>query len=585
MTEMGNLIVRAAPKAGPRRRRRRKGSSIAFLLFFIAGAAAFWWIATQPNSSHVVPLYVAEPNPIMVKGQWTNTHALGQAEGLRIPLSVAQKLMGEGIRYEAKTESIILTTSTKVLHFKTGELEGSLNRKRFALRFAAEKKNGELYLPIAPLTELFGMKTETGNTTGIITLMMPGDSIQHAQVDKNKKNDIKLREGPGKSFPIVEDVAAGADLRLWGESEGWYKAQSSSGHIGFVPKDSVSAPKIEKVSSTAGEAAPFVAWKGTGKKINLTWEAVYSANPDTRKIGELPGVNVISPTWFELLNGHGDIKSIADAGYSAWARSKGIHVWGLFSNGFEPDRTHTALSSYETRLTMIQQLLAYARTFKLQGINIDFENVYTNDKENLVQFVREMTPLLHQQNLVVSIDVTPKSSTEMWSRFLDRQRLGAIVDFMMVMAYDEHWASSPVAGSVSSLGWAEKSVQRILNEDGVPAGKLILGMPLYTRLWTEESDGNGGLKVSSKTLSMESAHELIKDKKLKPVFSQESGQHYVEYREGTTVKKVWIEDALSIKARADLANKYDLAGVASWRRGFESSDIWGVLDKALQNGH
>ncbi|KIL36813.1 glycosyl hydrolase [Cohnella kolymensis] len=573
----------AAPKAGPRRRRRRKGSSIALLLFCIAGAAAFWWIAGQPNSSYVVPSYVSKPHPIMVKGQWTETFALGQAEGLRIPLSVAQKLMGEGVRYEEKTESIILTTSTKVLHFKTGELEGSLNRKPFALRFAAEKKNGELYLPIAPLTELFGVKAETAKTTSIITLMMPGDSISRAVVPSDKKKGIKLREGPDKSFAIIEDLASGAGVRVWGESEGWYKAQSSSGHIGYVPKESVNAAKTEKVTSSAGETAPFVAWKGTGKKINLTWEAVYGANPDTRKIGDLPGVNVVSPTWFELLNGNGDIKSNADAGYSAWARAKGMQVWGLFSNGFEPDRTHAALGSYETRLRMIQQLLVYAKTFRLQGINIDFENVYTHDKENLVQFVREMTPLLHQQNLIVSIDVTPKSSTEMWSVFLDRQRLGQIVDFMMVMAYDEHWAASPVAGSVSSLGWAEKSVQRILSEDNVPAGKLLLGIPLYMRLWTEEPDGNGGVKVSSKTLSMESAHEIIKEKKLKPSHSAESGQNYVEYRESGTLKRIWIEDAFSIKARAALAKKYDLAGVASWRRGFESSDIWGVLDKTLQS--
>jgi spore germination protein YaaH len=554
------------------------------LLFVVAAVAIFWWKAYHsPNTSYVKPEYSSKPYPIIVQGKWTGTFAQGTKEGLLIPLSIGQQFIGEGIHYEEKTESIILTTETKVLHFKTGQLDATLNRKPFALRFAAKKVDGQLYLPLAPLTELFGMKAEIGDSTGVVTLLMPGEAIQHAGVPDEAKKGIKLREGPDKSFAIIEDLTAGAEIRLWGETNGWYQAQSKSGNIGYVSKGSVTLLSVEQISKDSSSNNPFVAWMGVGKRINLTWEPVYSANPNTDKIGELPGVNVVSPTWFELLDGKGNIRSKADAGYSAWASSKGIHVWGLFSNGFEPDRTHIALASYDSRFAMIQQLLAYAKTFKLQGINIDFENVYTKDKDNLVQFVRELTPILHEQNLVVSIDVTPKSNSEMWSLFLDRKRLGATVDFMMVMAYDEHWASSPVSGSVSSLSWAENSIGRILEEDGVPSSKLILGVPFYTRIWTEEPNGKEGVKVSSKSMDMDAVQQLLKEKKLKPTFSEETGQHYVEFKEGNLVKKIWIEDAGSIQARAELAKKYNLAGIASWRRGFESADIWNVLDKSLQS--
>jgi spore germination protein YaaH len=555
-----------------------------FILFAAASVAVFWWkTADAPNTSYIKPKYTASPNAIMVEGKWTETFAKGTSEGLLIPLTIAQQIIGEGVHYEEKTESIVLTTDTKVLHFKTGELDATLNRKPFALRFAAEKDGDQLYLPLAPLSELFGVKVERGQETGIVTLLMPGAAISHAGVPEDSKKGIELREGPNKSFAIIEDLLVGSELRIWGESEGWYRAQAKSGNIGYVSKGSVTLLAVEKITPEDAGEQLFVAWNGTGKRINLTWEAVYSANPDTKKIGNLEGVNVVSPTWFELIDEKGSIRSKADAGYSAWARAQGMQVWGLFSNGFEPDRTTIALASYEVRASMIQQLLAYAKTFQLQGINIDFENVYTKDKDNLVQFMREMTPLLHEQNLVVSIDVTPKSNSEMWSVFLDRERLGAIVDFMMVMAYDEHWASSPVAGSVSSLSWSENSIRRILEEDGVPASKLILSIPYYTRIWTEEPDGNGGVKVSSKAVGMDSIQKLIQEKKLKPVFLEATGQNYVEYKEGNLMKKIWIEDELSIKARAELAKKYNLAGIASWRRGFESSNIWGVLNDTLQS--
>jgi spore germination protein YaaH len=522
----------------------------------------------------------------MLNGEWSKLSALGDGDGLLIPLTIAQKLLGDGVRYEAKSESIVLTTESKVLHFKTGALDATLNRKPFELSFAAKKSEaGDLYLPIAPLTELFGIQADIGKQTGIVTLHQPKDLLQKAKVqgDPATSKSKPLRSGPSKHDPIVQDETPGSAAIIWDEQDGWYKAQSAEGDIGYMAKSDLVLDGVEQVPSPAAEDEPFVAWKLTGRKINLTWEAVYSANPDTSKIGSLTGVNVVAPTWFELQDGSGQFRSLASSSYSAWANKNGMQVWGVFSNGFEPSRTHTALANYDTRASMIQQMLAYAKSFRLQGINLDFENVETADKDNLIQFVRELTPLAHEQNLVVSIDVTPKSNSEMWSLYLDRGRLAPVVDYMMLMAYDEHWAASPVAGSVASLSWTESSIKTLLTEDHVPKDKLILGMPLYTREWTEKPNGKGGVEVSSKTMSMNTVQKLIKDKKLTIQFSQNTGQHYIEYKEDDVTRKIWIEDATSIRERAELVKKYNLAGAGTWRRGFESSDIWGVLDKTLQS--
>lgn len=324
-------------------------------------------------------------------------------------------------------------------------------------------------------------------------------------------------------------------------------------------------------------------WKVTGKRINLTWDAIYNVQPDPTKIGDWNGVNVVSPSWFSLSDGKGNIRSKADAAYSAWARNKGMQVWAMFGNSFEPDMTHEALSSYASRSSMIQQLIAYARTFRVQGINLDFENVYTKDKDNLIQFVRELTPLMHEQGLSVSIDVSPKSNSEMWSAYLDRGRLADAVDYLILMAYDEHWAASPVSGSVASLPWTENAITKILKEDGVAPSQLILGVPFYTRVWTEKTDDNGKVEVSSKAIGMDAVRKLIEDNKLTPALSEETGQHYVEFKANGALQRIWLEDELSVQARVQLVKKYKLAGVASWTRAFAADDIWSVLDKALQS--
>lgn len=312
--------------------------------------------------------------------------------------------------------------------------------------------------------------------------------------------------------------------------------------------------------------------------MNLYWEAVYQRKPNPETFGELPGVNVASPTWFSIIDGDGNVRSQADSAYVQWAHGHGLEVWGLLSNSFDPDMTTEALSSYEKRMNAIVQILEYSDLYNLDGINIDFENVYTKDGENVTQFMRELKPMAQAKNLIVSIDVTPKSNSEMWSAFLDRKALGTLVDYLIVMAYDEHWAASPIAGSVASLPWVENSISRIIEEDNVPPEKVILGIPLYTRIWTE-AQVDGKTKVSSKSVSMNAVEKIIKEKKLTPTFDKAAGQNYVEYKEDGALKKIWIEDKVSLKSRVELAKSMGLGGIGSWNRSFSNPSAWEALQE------
>ena len=311
--------------------------------------------------------------------------------------------------------------------------------------------------------------------------------------------------------------------------------------------------------------------------VSLAWEAVYSRNPDPADLPDMPGVNVISPTWFSLEDDEGNVASKADKKLVQWAHSQNKQVWALYSNSFDPERTTESLSTFERRDRTIKQLLDLMKQYDLDGMNIDYENVNVEDRDSLTQFVRELTPQFHRQGLVVSIDVTPKSTSDMWSRFLDREALGQSVDYMIVMAYDEHWASSPTAGSVSSLPWAEQSIRRIIEEDHVPASKLVLGMPLYTRIWTETVE-DGETKVTSKAVGMQSIKEWIAEHNLSPVMTDYEGQHYAEVSLNGGKQRAWIEDTTSIQSRIQMAKDMKLAGVAVWARSFGDVALWKVLN-------
>lgn len=577
------------PRSGRKRRKSRFGFGLlSIVLLSVAAWGGFWiyteWQARLPNMERVTPDFGDNPKPIfLATSESLEWPASGTGESLMLPLEVIQTHIDPFARWEEDSESLIITTEDKVVRFKTDQLTAWLNEEPFELSFPVQVVDDRVYVPIRALADFYPIVLREDEQTGAVFLFKEGDIIRWASVAEaadEAEDAVFLRTEASIKSPILADLEPGRRLMIVGDSGEWYRVQLENGWTGYVPK---SKTKLEEPEAIRFEPQPktFVPWKPTGGKINLTWEHVVSKNPDTSKIGDMPGLNVISPTWFYLADDDGKVGNKADRSYVKWAHDRGYQVWALFSNDFDPDRTSKALASYDTRMHIIKQLLGFAKAYDLDGINIDFENVYLEDKDKVTQFVREMTPLLHEQGLVVSIDVTIRGGSPMWSLFLDREALGKTVDYMIVMTYDEHWASSPVAGSVASLPWTEKGIVDIMREDHVPASKLVLGIPFYTREWTETTE-NGKTKVTSRAFGMTTTGNILRDRNLTPVYDEKTGQDYVEYKVDGATKKIWIENAKSIKARVEIVRKYDLAGVASWRRGFETPDIWTTIKETLE---
>lgn len=518
-------------------------------------------------------------HPISYDGEIQQQGAVIVDNHIKLPLPVLDDLLVDSpIYYEEATGTLVLTTVDKVLRFETESLNALMNEKSYELTITAEVIDGIVYLPAEMIEQLYGWNIELAESTGIIMIHQGNSSVDTATVTREK--GTQLRQTATIKSPYFEELPLDEQVLVLGEEQDWLYVQTLDGLQGYIRADHT---KPAEPIVYEGKKDQYVGIKHdlAGQKINLTWDAIYNRQPDLKQMPAMDGLNVISPTWFELVDNSGKIQGKATHEYVEWAHARGYQIWALFSNGFEPDRTTEVLASAEKRFFMIQQIVAFAELYQLDGINIDFENVYTEDSDNFLQFVKEITPILHEQGIVVSIDVTPKSNSEMWSLFLNRPSLGKVVDYMIVMAYDEHWGSSPKAGSVASLPWVENSISRIIEEDQVPPNKLILGMPLYTRIWSETPNEDGTIKVSSKAIGMLRADEIIAEKQLTPQLDESSGQNYIEYIEEGIKQRIWLEDELSIAARVDLVHQYQLAGVATWQRAFHKPEIWKVIEQSL----
>jgi spore germination protein YaaH len=546
---------------------------IASVLLIISSILLFFY----PFASSEKTSYFTGENPVIFEGKQQGS-AIVDGKSVYVSLDFLKENIDDSIAFDEKSKSIIITTTNKVIQMPTESLTYFINEQPAELQFAPlVDEQGELYVALDPIIQFYPVTYQVLEGTNAVLLEKDGDTIQNGVVTKEEVHEEKLRLRTDVTLrsPYVSAVTNGEKVSIEEEKEDYYFVRKEDGVAGYISKDLIEKKEKETiVVEYEKEAVNVPTFEGP---INLTWEAVYTKNPDTSMIPEMNGVNIVSPTWFELKDETGNIGNLASLEYSRWAKAKGYQVWGLFSNAFDPDLTHAAFKDYETRQKMIRELLHYSQLYELNGINIDIENVREKDGPLVTQFVREATPYFHEAGLTVSMDITFLAEGN-WSAFYERDKLAEIVDYLAIMAYDEHWGTSPKAGSVASLPWVETNLQKIL--EIVPNEKLILGIPLYTRLWEIKDSG----EVSSKSQSMAQIKEWLTTNQLTPTYDPTTGQNYAELYvpDQATTYKVWLEDEQSLTARTNLAVKYDLAGVASWSRYFADDTAWTALQSFNQ---
>ncbi|MBA2173995.1 peptidoglycan hydrolase [Halobacillus locisalis] len=495
-----------------------------------------------------------------------------------VRFSFVKETIDPTIVYDQPSQSVIITMPRDVYQLPTGEGAYELNQEEYDLHFpVTTSENGETWLAVEWLRKVYPMYFHLSEYA--LSIYEDDSTRQVAEVITGlEEKQTKVRQQSDITSPYYINLEPGDKVYLIGEEDSFYKILTEQGYSGFISKDAVdNIETITLQAETTQQSRKDIT--RLEKPFHVTWDAIYSAAATPSEVESKPGVDVLSPTWFSLIDEQGSIENFASTDYVESAHAQGDEVWALFSNGFDPDLTHKVLPSFEKRQHMIRQLLDFARIYNLDGINIDFENVYLEDGPWLTQFVRELTPLAHEAGLIVSVDVAFPNGSAQWSRFLEHQKLAEAADYLMVMAYDEHWANSPEAGSVASLPWVRGNTEALL--ELVPSEKLLLGIPLYTRLWTEETLENGEVEVSSESFSMEEAAQWMAERQLTPEYNDDTGQNIVTYKEGDKTYTIWLEDETSIKNRIELMKKFDLAGLASWSESFADEQAWNVIDRQL----
>lgn len=473
------------------------------------------------------------------------------------------------IYLEKETNEIVTTYQDKIASIGFESNKITINGSVKKINAKAIIENEVYYLPISEMLDVYNIELKNIENTNTITL----DSLDRKQIKATLKSKVSVKSQGKLLSRIVDKAGKGSTVIVISETEsGWSKIRTENGIIGYVKTS-----KLENVTTVREEKLEQKQIEG---KVNMFWDYfsqwVQAPNRSGQKI---EGVNVVSPSFFYLDENSGNLnENVGNAGkaYIDWAHSNGYKVWPMISNAEAGIKiTSNILNSYTRRQDLIQSIVEKCALYDIDGINVDFENMYQEDQEEFSRFIIELMPRMEEMGIVVSVDVTAPDGAPNWSMCYDRNVIGDIADYLVFMAYDQYGSSDTKAGTTAGFNWIETSLKKIIEYDEVETEKIILGLPFYTREWTVAQDGTAKSKVVSMiNIKIPTTVEKQWNDTLK--------QYYMEYKSGKNTIKMWIEDGTSIKEKVSLVTKYNLGGTSCWRKDMETSNVWSIIKEELE---
>ena len=476
-----------------------------------------------------------------------------------LPLDVVNTYLNQRYYWDSANQQILYATPSELTSVSASSEAGD----------KVWVKDDKVYLNLTYVQEFTDLDAYITKDPYRIAIQYKFKNVKTVTVKKN----TSIRYRGGIKSAILTSVKKGTKLRLIEEMENWDQVATDDGYIGYIDKKKVG--EAEKTKFERSFKREQYSYLTMDSKVNMVWHQVTSTDANAYfadATANMTGVNVISPTWFYLTDTSGNIASIASADYVSQAHEKGLQVWGLIDNFTQEVSTTETLSSTAARQNIISQLIQAAQDVGMDGINVDFESLSEDVGTHFLEFLRELSIECHKNNLVLSVD---NPVPEDFTSHYDRAEQGRVVDYVIIMGYDEHYVGSE-AGSVASLPWVEQGIQDTLDE--VPAKRVINAIPFYTRLW-RITGGN----VTSEAIGMDQAQQTIADNNVETYWDKTTSQNYGKYDIDNSTYQIWLEDAQSVAEKVKLVSKYDLAGVSAWKLGFENNGIWQVISDNLNN--
>ena len=511
---------------------------------------------------------------VLLENEIYGERALLREGGIYLKLNTVDSILNDEFYLDEAEQLLSYVLPEEIIRVEEGQAFYYSNEEVIPLEHPALLLiGGEYYLSL-DFTELFSNMTYAyyENPNRVVIHYQWTDFLYYDTIEA----DTPVRFEPDIKSDILRLLPVGEKVYYIGGTgtggRSFIKIMTQDGIYGYVQRKFLGESYYDAMQSTYVE--PEYSHITMEEKVLLGWHQVTikKANDNLEQLVENAAeMNVISPTWYRLTDTEGGISSLADAEYVQRAHDMGLQVWALIDNFDSNVSTFDLLSSSSARTALINNMMAEAAVYGFDGWNIDFETLASKTGPHYIQFLKELSVRCRQEGIVLSVDNYVPAP---YNEFYDLDTQGKVVDYVIIMAYDEHYSGSPKAGSVASIGFLKEAVNNTLAK--MPRERIIMAIPFYTRLWAEQQ-----VKLSSEALTMNGAKDVLERNDVVAEWDAATGQNYAEYTVEDVTYKIWLEDVESLQERLKLIAGADVAGVAAWRLGFETEEIWPMIDEYI----
>lgn len=583
-------------RSSRRRKRRRTGAVIAailvifILLIGLAGGTIYWIKYGPTKETYDLNKYFGitakSQMGVTINNDVLDAQALTDSGNAYLSYDFVQEYISDRFYWDSNENILLYTLPKDMVKVTADSKDYSVSDTVNSEDYTIVKTEGDTtYIALDFLQKYANFDYKVYKNPARVVITSKFGKCQTAKV----KKDTQVRTLGGVKSPVLEEVKKGDKLTVLEDVSDWKKVCTQSGIVGYIQKSKLNDIQQETTSREFEE--PDYTGIQKDYKINLVWHQVTSEEANAGiedALADTKGLNTISPTWFSVADNSGNLNSIASADYVNYAHQRGLEVWALLDNFDQNVDDMELLSHTSSRENLENQLVNAVLQNGIDGINVDFEQIPTDVGEHYIQFIRELSVKCRTNNLVLSVDnYVPKG----YNTHYHREEQGIMADYVIIMGYDEHFAGSYEAGSVASYDYVKEGIEETLRD--VPAAKVINAVPFYTRLWNEtpkteeelaEEQGteaaNYPMNVTSEALGMEEAAQRVSEVGATATWDDTVKQNYAEWTgdDGSTYK-IWLEDASSLEVKLGLMKDNKLAGTAAWKLGFETSDIWDLIQR------
>lgn len=503
---------------------------------------------------------------VMIDGESYPDTGINIDGRLYLPQEFIADNINVGFYYDKESDATLYSDTSYIYAFKKNQNDYSDDTgKIYTMDYSVIRDvDGECFIAWDYVAERTDCEYQYASEPDRLNVTLKSEAKQC--VTAGKKAAVRYRGGI--KSPVLEYVSKGDRLEYVDDIDEWIKVTTVSGYTGYVKKSEVSDTFEYVREQKAVEEHNFLL---KNEKITLAWFQVSGTAGNSsidNNMSTISGVNVIAPTWYSVTDESGNMSSYASADFVSKMHQRGIDVWALVSD-FDTNVDFAQLySSKAARTNMVNKLVGEAKSYGFDGINLDYENIKSAYAKDYLQFVRELSVACERNGIVLSTD---NYKPEAYNRCYNLKEQSKFVDYVIVMAYDEHYAGTD-AGSVASLPFVKEAVEDTVQLVGKE--HVIAGIPFYTRIWTT-TDGN----TTSRAVGMQAAIDQLNSDGQVALWNDDCGQYVASYTVGSSTRQIWFEEEKSIEAKMQVIQQENTAGVACWKLGLEKSTVWSIISQ------